>query len=103
MRVSRPGRRIDANRFMAVVYRDGAAVARCKIVRGGMLGYGISFSANDRADDNSFNENLSVGHDDQNMHLKPFGMQFHGGDREAHLTAEGASEYYWSMLIQPLQ
>lgn len=96
-------RRVDANRFTAVVYRDGAAIARCKIVRGGMLGNGISYSVNDRADDNSYNENLSVEHDDQNMYLKPLGMQIHAGEREAHLTAEGASEYYWSMLIRPLQ
>lgn len=96
-------RRVDANRFTAVVYRDGQAVARCKVVRGGTFGNGISYSASDRTDDNSCNENLSVEHDDQNMYLKPLGMQFHTTNREAHLTAEGASEFYWSLLIQPLQ
>jgi len=96
-------RRVDADRFTAVVYRAGDAIARCRIMRGGMLGNGISYSFNDRADDNSFNEQLTVEHDDQNMYLKPLGMQFHMERREAHLTPEGASEYYWSMLMQPLQ
>jgi len=96
-------RRIDADRFTAIIYRGGDALARCKIRRGGMFGNGISYSSDDRADDNSCNENLTVEHDDQSLYLKPLGMQFHMGDREAHLTPEGASEYYWSMLIRPLQ
>lgn len=98
-------RRIDANRFTAAVYRNGEAIARCKIVRGGMFGNGISYSANDRADDNSCNENLSVAHDDQNLFMQPMGMAMtaHLGQRDSHLTPEGASEYYWSMLMQPLQ
>lgn len=96
-------RRIDADRFTAVVYRNGEAVARCKIIRGGMFGNGISYSASDRAGDNSCNENLSVEHDDQNLFMKPMGMALHMGRSDAHLTPEGASEYYWSMLMQPLQ
>ena len=31
---------MDANRFTAVVYRDGKARARCKIGLGGMMGTG---------------------------------------------------------------
>lgn len=96
-------RRIDADQFTAVVYRGGEAVARCKIVRGGMFGNGLSYSANDQARDNSYNESLSVEHDDQNMFMTPMGMAIHMGQRDAHLTPEGASEYYWSMLMQPLQ
>lgn len=96
-------RQIDADRFTAVVYRNGEAVARCKIVRGGMFGNGISYSANDQGSDNSSNENLSVEHDDQNLFMKPMGMPVHMAQRDAHLTPEGASEYYWSLLVQPLQ
>lgn len=96
-------RRIDNNRFTAVIYRDGKAVARCKIMLGGMLGRGITYSANDQASDNSCNENLSVDCDDQSMFLKPMGMAMHMGQRDAHLSPEGAAEYYWSMLMQPLQ
>jgi len=46
-------RRVDADRFTAIIYRAGEAVARRKIMRGGMLGNGISFSFDDRAGDNT--------------------------------------------------
>lgn len=96
-------RRIDNNRFTAVIYRDGTAVSRCKIMLSGMFGNGISYSSNDQASDNSCNEYLSVDNDDQNLFLKPMGMAAHMGQSEAHLTPEGAAEYYWSLLIQPMQ
>src|ERR1700676_5104462 len=38
-------KRVDANCFTAAVYRDGAAISRCRIQLGGHLG-GISFSYN---------------------------------------------------------
>ena len=53
-------KRIDANRFTAVIYRNGKAVSRCKIMLGGMLGRGISYSSNDQADDNSCNDSLAI-------------------------------------------
>ena len=96
-------RRIDANKFTAVIYRDGNAISRCKVLLGGMFGRGISYSSSDQADDNSCNENLSVEHDDQNLYLKPMGMAFHHQLGETHLTYEGAAEYYWSMLMNPIQ
>lgn len=97
-------RQIDANRFTAVIYADGKAVSRCKIMFGGMFGQSISYSADDHASDNSCNENLSVHHDDQNLYLSPMmNMSFRGGERDMKLSAEGAAEFYWSMLMQPLQ
>lgn len=101
--VSSRFRRIDGNRFTAVIYRNGEAVSRCKVVLGGMFGKGITYSANDQANDNSCNENLYVENDDQSLYLKPMGMPAGTARSEAHLTPEGASEYYWSMLIGPLQ
>lgn len=96
-------RRIDANKFTSVIYRNGDVVARCKIVLGGILGRGISYSANDQASDNSCNENLSVENDDQNLFLAPMGMVFHLQSKGANFTYEDAAEYYWSMLIERLQ
>ncbi|MGJ8528609.1 toll/interleukin-1 receptor domain-containing protein [Maritalea sp.] len=95
-------KKIDGNSFTAVIYRNGDAKSRCKIKLGGMFN-GISYSASDRADDNSYNENMSIDCDDQHMYLKPIGMAMHGGQKDTPLTAEGASEYYWSMLIQAVQ
>ena len=96
-------KRVDGNRFTAVVYRDGDAKARCKIMLGGMMGNGIAFSHSDQASDNSMNESLSVVVDDQGMFLRALGFGHMGSAREQKLTFEGASEYYWSMLIEPLQ
>lgn len=96
-------RRIDGNRFTAVVYRNGTAVARGSVVLGGMLGRGIAFSSNDRAETNSHNEMLHVDADEQGMFLKSFGMQGFGRQADRKLTFEGAAELYWELLLQPLR
>ena len=96
-------RRIDQNRFTATVYHEGTSVARCSITLGGMLGNGITYSASDQIHENSFNESLSVENDDQAMFLTVMGMGAFGNQVGSHLTPEGAAEYYWSMLMQPLQ
>lgn len=96
-------RRIDANHFTAVIYKEGEAVSRCKITLGGMFGRSIGYSYNDQAGDNSFNENLSVEADDQHLFLRSLGMAMHVGNGERNLTKEGAAELYWSLLIRPLQ
>lgn len=95
-------RKLDANRFTAVIYRGGSAVARCKIVLGGIFGRGISYSDSDNSDDSSFNDSMSVETDDQGIYLKPMGFGRMSGS-EHHLTFEGAAEYFWARLVEPLQ
>jgi hypothetical protein len=95
--------RIDANRFTGTIYKNGKAASRCKIMLGGGFGKNISYSNSDNADDGSYNESLSVKADDQALYLKALGMATHGRNSERHLTLEGAAEYYWSLLIEPLQ
>lgn len=96
-------KRVDSNRFTAVVYKSGKAIARCKISLGTMMQKGISYSGNDRLDDNSMNESLSVKSDDQGLFLEPMGMPHLSGFTEKKLTFEGAAEYYWQLLIRDLQ
>ena len=51
-------RRADANHFAAVLYREGKAVARCRIWLGSMMGGGgtnIFYSANDRSIEQKLN------------------------------------------------
>ena len=96
-------RRIDANRFNAIVYRGGKTIARCTVfMGGGHFASGIAYSATETTDSNSFNENLNVEADDQILYLKSMGMSFRGSASEK-LSQEGAAELYWGMLIQPLQ
>jgi TIR domain len=99
-------RRIDANRFTAVAYRDGEAVARCSIFLGDRSGFahGIAYSHDTSSGTTAFNENLSVESDDQALYLHPLGMaHFGGGEAAGKLSLEGGAELYWEMFIQPLQ
>ena len=99
-------RRIDANRFIAVVYRHGKAVARCTVFVGsGFFGNGIAYAATETTESNSCNETLRVEADDQMLYLTSMGMANVGGrgQREQKLSQEGGAELYWSMLIDPLQ
>lgn len=96
-------RRVDANSFTGVIYKDGKSLSRCKIRMGGMFGRGIDYSHSDTASDNSSNGSLTVDADSDGMFLKSlFGSGF-GRDQDKQLTFEGAAEHYWDMFIQPLQ
>jgi hypothetical protein len=101
-------KRIDARLFTAVIYREGKEVSRCSIRQGASHGFGrgITYAANEAGISNSFNEQLTVENDEQSLFLKPMGMRMwtSGGQKQNdHLTFEGAAEYYWEMLIEPLQ
>ena len=97
---------IDSRSFGAVIYRNGKAISRCGIRRGGTVGLDnrIGFSFDDSAPANSFNESMTLGVGEQSLFLKPMGMTMMSGTPAgSHLSAEGAAEYYWSLLIGPLQ
>ncbi len=97
-------RRIDANRFSAVVYKGGRAVSRCTVYIGSaFVQNGIAYSSSEMNEGNSYNELLSVAADDQMLFLKPLGMARFQQEHDAKLTPEGAAEFYWSLLIEPLQ
>ncbi len=98
-------RRIDALTFTAIIYRDGEAQSRSCVQRGGsaMLG-DITYSMTDKPNPGSCNESMTVVVGDQNLFLQALGMAMGPGrDSERNLTLEGAAEYYWSILIEPLQ
>lgn len=97
-------RRVDANRFFATIYKHGKDVARCTIyIGGGAFGGGINYMQGHSSDSNSLNESLSVQSDDQALYLRPMGMAFMGGERDPKLSLEGGAEFFWDMLIHPLQ
>lgn len=98
-------RRIDALIFTAVIYCDGQAQSRCCIRRGRTSSSnGITYSMTDTPNPGSFNESLSVIVGEQRLFLHPLGMQMaYGRDESSRLTFEGAAEFYWSILIAPLQ
>lgn len=101
-------RQIDANHFTAMIYLNGKVASQCKIWLGGRntFGGGICYSSNITLNDNSMNDSISVETDGHIIYLKPLGLglSFMNTNREnSNLTQEGASEYFWEMLIRNLQ
>lgn len=99
-------KQIDAQKFTATIYQNGKTVARCGIRLGGSRGFGsgITFSHDDSASANSYNESLSIEATEQALFLQPLGMGGGWSGREkSQLTFDGAAEYYWEMLMAPLQ
>lgn len=98
-------KKIDAHSFSAVIYRHGKTAAHCSIGFGKSRGFGsgITYSQDETGAGNSFKESLSVNVGEQSLSLKPWGMGMRSATRDSHLSMEGAAEYYWSMLIEPLQ
>lgn len=99
-------KRIDGRTFTAAIYQHGKAVGRCAVRLGGSRGFGggITYSHDDSGTANSFNESLSVEASEQAMFLRPMGMaSAWAGDEKGRLTFDGAAEYYWEMLMAPLQ
>jgi hypothetical protein len=94
-------RRIDANRFTAMVYKNGKSISRCTIFMGDRFASGgIAYVAGETTESNSYNECLTIQADDQSLYLRGMGMA-HGDSK--NLSQEGAAEFYWSMLIERLQ
>lgn len=99
-------KRIDARTFTATIYQNGKAAARCGIRFGSSRGFGdgITFSHDESTSANSYNESLSIEATEQALFLRPLGMnRSWGGENKSQLTFDGAAEYYWEMLIAPLQ
>jgi hypothetical protein len=97
-------RRIDANRFSAKVYKNGQTVSRCTVFVGDrFVSGGIAYSSSETTESNSYNENLTVEADDQSMYWRGMGMSMTRRGDQSKLSQEGAAEFYWTILIDPLQ
>jgi hypothetical protein len=102
--ISTTFRRVSAEDFTAVVYRDGKAKARCRIRFAGRGGLGgITFSHSDAPSTSSYNESLSVEKGPHELFLKALGMSSFGAGKTEHLSQEGAAEYLWGLFIDPAQ
>ena len=69
-------RRIDTNHFTASIYKNDKNVSSCKIwISSGMFGrHSISFSYDAQSADNSMNDSLSMGYNDNNLYFSTMGM-----------------------------
>lgn len=94
-------KQVDANKFTAVIFQNGKAWARCKIVLGGGgMRLAITYSGNDDPDDNSYNESLSVKADDDGLYLKPMGMPMQDLAGRQRMNEVCAFEYLWELFTR---
>jgi len=96
-------KRIDSNRFSAGIYRDGNSIAKCNVSLGATSSRSITYGANDHVFGSMYNEQLTVESDNHSLYFKPLSMPHFGAESGDRLTFEGAAEYYWSLLMRPLQ
>jgi TIR domain len=105
--ISTKFKRIDANHFTAIIYKNGNVASECKIWLGGRRGImgGIVYSSNASSNDNSCNESMSAKDDGYALFLTPMGMASIGRRNSENelLSQQGAAEYFWEILIQQLQ
>ncbi|MEH2421084.1 MAG: toll/interleukin-1 receptor domain-containing protein [Nostoc sp.] len=101
-------KRIDANHFSALVYNAGKKATECQIwIRGSshLFTNGIAYSSNASGSDNSFNESMSIVDDEHALFLQPLGMAFFASQQNVNksLSQQRAAEYFWKILLRPLQ
>jgi TIR domain len=97
-------RRLDANRFCAVLYLDGRKVSAVTIYisSSGFGGNGINFVNQEDADTNASNGWFSVADHEGALHFGSNAM-FGGGGRDRQLAASDVAEEIWNSFIAPLQ
>ena len=103
--ISTKFKRVDANRFTASIYNQGATASECTIWTGSdnLFSDGIAYYAGITDSSGSLNDSLSVGNDGYSLHLEPMGMSRIGRELPGELSQEGAAEYLWELLIERLQ
>ena len=96
-------RRIDANSFDAAIYVSGKRQCGCGIWMGGRNFGGDILFSHSGVSQTSFNESMSIHDDGYSLGFKPLGFAHLGRDSQQFLNYEGVAEYFWEMLVQPLQ
>jgi len=96
-------RRTSDAGFTGTIYLNGKRVAGCYIRITHSYGSRgqIGYSGNDSAQDNSFNEILSVETNEQSMYLK--GMMTNRSGQDQKLTHEGVAEQLWQLVIEQIR
>ena len=99
-------KRYGEGEFTAAVYSSGEKKTSCRIWLPGSGGIGgdIAYSANEDRRGTGFNDSMHVADDDHQLGLRPLGLSHWGGRQSQELlTPHGAAEYFWSVLVSPVQ
>ncbi|MHC0068781.1 hypothetical protein ACWATR_38975, partial [Nostoc sp. UIC 10890] len=86
----------------------GKKAAECRIWTGEssrLFRSDIAYSSNASGSDNSINESMSIVDDGYALFLQPLGMAFFASQQNVKklLSQQGAAEYFWDILLRPLQ
>jgi TIR domain len=97
-------KRVTANHFTAIIYRDGEKAAQCGIRLGGStFANQIVFSENPDST-SSMNEGVSVADDGDQLFLKSSGLSsMVRAQQKAQLTPHDAAELFWGILTWRFQ
>lgn len=98
-------RRIDANRFTATIYNNGKEASKCNIWLSDSSHFtspSIKYSTGSYSS-NSYNDAIDIDDNGYTIYFTNTASLFFLQDKQEELSFEGASEYYWSMLIKYLQ
>lgn len=97
-------RRLDANRFCAVLYLDGSKVSAVTVFisSSGFGGNGISFANQEDAGTNTSNGWYSISDHEGELYFGANAM-FGAGGRDRRLTASDIAIEIWNSLVAPLQ
>lgn len=95
-------KRVDANRFTAVLFRQGQEIASGTVWFGddSGMGRGINYVNGIQSGSNTYNESLSVTDDGYAQFLRGFGFS---SSAEENLSQHGAAELLWRHIIEHLQ
>ncbi len=94
-------KRVDAERFTAIIYKQGKVASQCGIrLENSRFGGGILYSSDPNS--SGYNENFSVADNGTSMFLTSSGMAI-SSSRDGEYSPQGMAEALWTMLIQPLQ
>lgn len=102
-------RLLDANRFTAEIYLKGEQATSCTIAIPEHRSAGrhsITYSSGIQGNRGGYEDALSVADDSRALGFHAMNRGFFGqayDRREEILSVEGAAEYFWARLIQPLQ
>jgi len=98
-------KRINKNEFTAAIYSTGEKSTSCRIWLPGRSAFGgdIAYSIGDSGPGQGVNESMQVEDDGHMLGMKPWAMARSHREEEGLLTQQGAAEYFWSILVSPLQ
>lgn len=98
-------RRPGDDEFAVAIYVEGEKRTSCRIwlPHRDAFGGDVAYASTDTGRGGSFNDSMQIEDDGYRLGFRPLGLAYMGQRSDELLTPHGAAEYFWSVLIAPLQ